>query len=221
MPKTSTTLTIAVLALIGSTSCATKGFVRTSVRELDDRVESLSSSVEQTEERVKANEARVREVNQEADAALRAANEAARAAETAADLTKTVDAKTGALEAARRRFVYEVLMTEEEGGFAFDSAELTDMAKQQIDQLVTKLKKESRNVFITIEGHTDYIGPEAVNEEIGLERARAVEHYLYEQHQIPLHKMEVISYGEAKPIAPNTTREGRAQNRRVEIKVLS
>ena len=64
------------------------------------------------------------------------------------------------------------------------------------------------------------MGSEAVNERIGLERAKAVERYLYEHHQIPLHKTDVISYGEENPIAPNNTRAGRANNRRVEIKVL-
>ena len=53
-----------------------------------------------------------------------------------------------------------------------------------------------------------------------MERAEAVKRYLYEQHQIPLHKMNVISYGEEKPVAPNKTRDGRAQNRRVVIKIL-
>jgi outer membrane protein OmpA-like peptidoglycan-associated protein len=47
-----------------------------------------------------------------------------------------------------------------------------------------------------------------------------VKRYLYEQHQVPLHKMNVISYGEERPVAPNTTKAGRAQNRRVVIKVL-
>jgi outer membrane protein OmpA-like peptidoglycan-associated protein len=75
--------------------------------------------------------------------------------------------------------------------------------------------------LIAIEGHTDSTGPRAINERIGLERAEAVERYLYEQYQIPLPKMDVISYGEEKPIAPNTTRAGRAQNRRVVIKVMA
>jgi outer membrane protein OmpA-like peptidoglycan-associated protein len=221
MARTLTTVTIAVLAVVGAAGCATKGFVRTNVAELDDKVDSLSSSVEETQQRVQANEAGIRKVDQEAEAALQAANKAAGAADAAADLAKTVEAQTAALEAAGRRFIYEVVMSEEQGGFAFESAELTDTAKQQIDELVTRLKQEPRNVYITIEGYTDSVGPRAVNERVGLERARAVEQYLYEQHQIPLHKMEVISYGEAKPIAPNTTRAGRAQNRRVEIKVLS
>jgi peptidoglycan-associated lipoprotein len=48
-----------------------------------------------------------------------------------------------------------------------------------------------------------------------------VKRYLYMQHQVPLHKINVISYGEQKPVSPNNTRDGRAQNRRVVIRVLS
>jgi outer membrane protein OmpA-like peptidoglycan-associated protein len=48
-----------------------------------------------------------------------------------------------------------------------------------------------------------------------------VKRYLYEQHQVPLHKINVISYGEDKPVAPNNNREGRAQNRRVVVRILS
>jgi outer membrane protein OmpA-like peptidoglycan-associated protein len=54
-----------------------------------------------------------------------------------------------------------------------------------------------------------------------MERAEAVKRSLYEQHRIPLHKMNVISSGEEKPAGPNDTRAGRAQNRRVVIKVLA
>ena len=78
-----------------------------------------------------------------------------------------------------------------------------------------------RSIWIEIEGHTDSVGNKAVNEKIGLERAQAVEKYLYEQYQVPLHKMNVISYGADKPVAPNKTKEGRAQNRRVVIKILA
>ena len=76
-------------------------------------------------------------------------------------------------------------------------------------------------MFIEIEGHTDNVGDPLTNERIGLERAEAVQRYLYEQYQIPLHKISIISYGEEKPAAENKTRDGRAQNRRVVIKVLA
>ena len=53
------------------------------------------------------------------------------------------------------------------------------------------------------------------------ERAEAVKRYLYEQHQLPLHEMDVIRYGEEKPALPNNTREGRARNRRVVVRILT
>jgi outer membrane protein OmpA-like peptidoglycan-associated protein len=93
--------------------------------------------------------------------------------------------------------------------------------KSRLDELVAKLKADPRGNFLEIEGHTDSIGDKAVNERIGEQRAEAVKRYLHEQYQIPLHKINVISYGMEKPVAPNTTKEGRAQNRRVVIRVLA
>ena len=90
----------------------------------------------------------------------------------------------------------------------------------KLDELIRQIKADPKGAYFEIEGHTDDVGETVVNERIGLERAESVKRYLYEQHQIPLHKMNVISYGEEKPIAPNKTKEGRAQNRRVVVKVL-
>ena len=86
--------------------------------------------------------------------------------------------------------------------------------------MIQQIKADPKGAYFEIEGHTDNVGGKDVNEKLGLERAEAVKRYLYEQHQIPLHKMNVISYGEDKPVAPNKTKAGRAQNRRVVIKVL-
>ena len=99
--------------------------------------------------------------------------------------------------------------------------ELPDEAKAKLDEMITKIKADPKAAWYEIEGHTDNVGPVAANERLGLERAEAVKRYLYEQHQIPLHKMNVISYGEEKPVAPNKTRADRAQNRRVVIKILA
>jgi outer membrane protein OmpA-like peptidoglycan-associated protein len=107
------------------------------------------------------------------------------------------------------------------GIFKFGQSKLPDETKEKIDSLVAQLKQDPKNVFIEIEGHTDNVGGKEINDKIGLERAQAVQRYLYEQYQIPLHKMNIISYGEEKPVAPNKTRAGRAQNRRVVIKVLA
>ena len=211
---------VALLAA-GSTACATKKFVRGEVGQVNDKVEGLSGQLEETQERTRQNEARIGEVDTKAVAAGRTAQEAQMAANTAADRANAVGVKADALEAATRRLVFEVVLSEDQGNFRFGQAELPDEAKARIDEVINGLKADPKGVYIEIEGHTDSVGPTQVNERIGLNRAESVKRYLYEAHQVPLHKINVISYGEEKPIAPNKTRQGRAQNRRVVIKVLA
>jgi len=217
-------LPIAALVVGGTTACATKKFVRTSVGEVNDKVDSLGKSVEETQERTRKNEGRIIEVDQKAQNAATSAQQANSAAQDAHNATRTLATNVGerfdTIDKTSKRLVYEVVLSEDEGNFRFGKATLPDGAKKKLDDMVAQLKQDPKNVFIEIEGHTDSVGLPAVNEKIGLERAQAVERYLYEQYQIPLHKMNVISYGETKPIAPNKTRAGRAQNRRVVIKVL-
>jgi peptidoglycan-associated lipoprotein len=216
---------VAVLAVGGTTACASKKFVRTSVGEVNDKVDSMGRSLEETQERTRKNEGRITEVDQKAQAAAQSAqqaNDAAGAASRAAGEARTeANGKFDAIDKANRRLVYEVVLSEDSGNFKFGKTELPDEAKAKIDEMVAHLKQDPKNIFIEIEGHTDNVGDKIINQKLGLERAEAVQRYLYEQYQIPLHKMNVISYGEDKPIAPNKTREGRAQNRRVVIKVLS
>ncbi|HZP48482.1 MAG TPA: OmpA family protein [Vicinamibacterales bacterium] len=212
---------IAALAMGGSTACATKKFVRTSVGEVNDKVDSMGRSIEETQERTRRNEGKISEVDQKAGAAQQAADQAGQQAKAANSAATAVDNKFTEFDKSTRRLVYEVVLSEDSGNFKFGKTELPDEAKQQIDQVVSQLKQDPKNVWIEIEGHTDNVGPKAVNEKIGLERAQAVERYLYEQYQIPLHKMNVISYGAEKPVAPNKTKQGRAQNRRVVIKILA
>jgi outer membrane protein OmpA-like peptidoglycan-associated protein len=226
MRKLFVAMSIGALTIGGTAACASKKFVRSSVGEVNTKVDSLGRSVEETQERTRQNEGRISEVDAKAQAAAQSAqqaNQAASAAMTRADeVGSKADAKFTEIDTANRRLVYEVVLSEDQGNFKFGQVTLPDEAKSQIDALVQKLKQDPKpNMFIEIEGHTDNVGDKAVNERIGLERAEAVQRYLYEQYQIPLHKMNVISYGEDKPAAPNNTRDGRAQNRRVVIKVLA
>jgi len=212
---------ILALALGGTTACATKKMVRTQVGEVNGKVETLSKSVEETQERTRANEGRITEVDQKAQAAGQRADQAGRRADEARAAADAVNVKADALDRASKRIVYEVTLSEDKGGFKFGKAAMPDDAKADIDQLVQQLKANPNGAFIEIEGHTDSTGTKEGNYKLGLERAEAVKRYLYEQHQVPLHKISVISYGEEKPIAPNKTKAGRAQNRRVVIKVLT
>jgi peptidoglycan-associated lipoprotein len=216
------------LSVAVAPACATKKFVRTEVGTVNSKVDTLSGTVEQTQERTRQNETRIGEVDQKAETAGKAAQTAQASADTAISMAKDVDTKVAAanskidaVDAANKRLIYTVTLSEDQGNFKFGKADLPDTAKARLDEVINQLKANPNNIFIEIEGHTDNVGNAKLNEEIGLERAEAVKRYLYEQHQIPLHKMNVISYGEEKPVAPNKTRQGRAQNRRVVVKVLS
>ncbi len=225
-------LPIAALVAGGSAACATKGFVRTSVGEVNSKVDSMGRSLEETQERTRQNEGRITEVDQRAQAAAKEASTAAATAGTAAAAANSVATAAGAkadtantkvevLDKAARRLVFEVVLSEDNGNFKFANIDLPDEAKAKIDQMITQIKADPKAVYFEIEGHTDNTGSKMTNDKLGLERAESVKRYLYEQHQVPLHKMNVISYGEDKPASPNNTRDGRAQNRRVVVKVLA
>ncbi len=213
------------LTLAVAPACATKKFVRTEVGQVNDKVATLGTSLEETQERVRQNEGKITEVDQRAQQAAGEAKQvgtqAQRAANAAGEAANAVGQRADAIEAANRKLLFEVVLSENQGKFKFGKTELPDEAKSAIDQMVDGIKTQKSSVWIEIEGHTDNVGDVKYNEQLGLTRAEAVKLYLYEQHQVPLHKMNVISYGEAKPAVPNRTRDGRAQNRRVVIKVLA
>jgi peptidoglycan-associated lipoprotein len=202
-------------------ACATRSFVRNNVADVNNRVEALSRSVDETREQTRVMDGRLIEVDQTAQ---NAHSTAQRAHSTATDATARAASAIGkaeAVEAASKRLVYAVVLSEDEGNFAFGKASLPDVAKTRIDALASKILADPQGAFFEIEGHTDATGSKAYNDQLGMARAETVKRYLYERHQIPLHRMNVISYGRGKPVAPNTTRNGRAQNRRVVIKILT
>lgn len=217
------------VAVAMAPACATKKYVRTEVGNVNSKVDTLGSTVEQTQSRIQQDEARIGQVDQKAEAAGTAAqtaqnsaNQAQQAARQASARADQVNTDLSANIAAGRKLVYEVTLSEDQGNFKFGKTDLPDEAKSRIDQVVGQLKGEAgKDIYIEVEGHTDNVGGKEINYQIGLDRAEAVKMYLYSQHQIPLHKISVISYGEEKPVAPNNTKDGRAQNRRVVVRVLS
>jgi peptidoglycan-associated lipoprotein len=216
-------LTVAV-----APACATKKFVRTEVGGVNTKVDTLTGTVEETQERTRQNAERIGTVDQKAEAAAKSATDARSAADAAAQRAQAantaataVNTRVDEVVASSRRLVYEVTLSEDQGNFKFGKTDLPDEAKARLDEIVNSLKADPKGIYIEIEGHTDNVGSPQINERVGMERAETVKRYLYEQHQVPLHKINVISYGEDKPVAPNNNREGRAQNRRVVVRILS
>ncbi|HEY3160547.1 MAG TPA: OmpA family protein [Vicinamibacterales bacterium] len=232
MSKTLIAASLLSLAVAMTPACATKKFVRTEVGGVNSKVDTLSGTLEQTQGRIQQDEARIGQVDQKAEAAGKSAeaaqssaNQAQNAATQAQQAARQVDTKVDRVSAdlaAGRKLIYEVTLSEDQGNFKFGKTELPDEAKARIDAVVGQLKGEAgKDIYIEVEGHTDNVGGKELNYQLGMERAESVKRYLYAQHQIPLHKINVISYGEEKPVAPNNTKDGRAMNRRVVIRVLS
>jgi outer membrane protein OmpA-like peptidoglycan-associated protein len=246
MRKNLFAVSMLAVAVVVAPACASKKFVRAEVGNVNEKVDTLSGTVEETQERTRRNEERIGQVDQKAEAAAQSAQAAAQSAQAAGQTAQAagksatdarsaadgalarantvgteVNSRVDTVEAASRRLVFEVTLSEDQGNFTFGQSQLPDAAKAALDSVITDLKGDPKgNMFIEIEGHTDNVGTKDYNQKLGLERAESVKRYLYEQHQIPLHKMNVISYGEDKPVVPNTNREGRAQTRRVVLKVL-
>jgi len=209
-----------VIGITGA-GCATKGFVRESVGDVNAKVESLGQSIEATQQATKENAARIEQVDQKAGQAGSAAQTAQASAATARTAADAAAAKVAAVETSVKRLIFQVVISDDQGNFEPGKADLPDDVRAKLDELATKLKANPAGNYIEIEGHTDSRGTPADNDRLGLARAENVKRYLYETYQIPLHKINVITFGESKPVAPNDSREGRAQNRRVVIKVLS
>lgn len=121
---------------------------------------------------------------------------------------------------AEGKFLYEVVLSDDSVKFPVDENALSPEAEARLSELVQRLRAENRNVYLEIQGHTDSTGPAEYNQRLGEARAEAVRRFLSEGG-VALNRMATISYGEDAPVAPNDTEEGRAQNRRVAIIVLT
>jgi outer membrane protein OmpA-like peptidoglycan-associated protein len=196
------------LCLIAS-GCATKKYTRETVASetapLSTRIDDVEGQVEETQTRL---DNQGRELRGEIGNVSKTAQEALQRAEEAGKL-------------AEGKFLFETVLTDDKVRFGLESSQLSDEATAAIDAFAADLKQQNRDVYIEIQGHTDSTGSEQYNEQLALERAEAVRNYLSREHGVALHRMNVISYGEAEPVADNGTREGRAQNRRVTLVVLA
>ncbi len=207
--RTKIGILLGVLVFVGAiagTGCATKKYVTGEVAALDDKVEGVQSNVEENQKRLKVHDDQLTSIG---------------------DLIKQHDSRfktvDGKIEEVKKltegKLIFKETLRNSEAKFEFDSAKLSDEAKAMLDTFVQRLVSENKGIYIEIQGHTDSTGEESYNLLLGKKRAEAVMDYLYKQYHIPLHRMEVISYGSSNPVTDNGTKEGRAMNRRVEILV--
>jgi peptidoglycan-associated lipoprotein len=121
---------------------------------------------------------------------------------------------------AEGKFLYSMVLSDDSVKFPVDGSKLSPEAQTRLMDFISKLKADNKNVYLEIQGHTDATGEKSWNEKLGEERAEAVRLFMNQQG-VPLNRMATISYGPDVPVAPNNTREGRAQNRRVVLIVMA
>ena len=191
MKSRTLTLTLAI-AMIALGGCATKKYVREQTGAVDTKLQATQGQVDQQGQHLG-------ELDQTTQDALNRANAAHKLAEG--------------------KFLYSLVLSDDSVKFPKNGSELSPEAETRLTDLATKLKGDNRNVYLEIQGHTDSTGPKNYNMQLGEQRAEAVRLFMNKQG-VALNRMATISYGDTSPVAPNDTRAGRAQNRRVVVIVL-
>jgi len=182
-----------MVGAIGLSGCATKDYVNQHVATVDQKVTTQQSRLDEHDAQLSKLDRTSREAMERAEAA-------------------------GKL--AEGKFLYSMVLSDDSVKFPVDSSELSPEAQARLLDFVQKLKTDNKNVYLEIQGHTDSTGPKPLNMKLGEERAETVRRFMNEQG-VPLNRISAISYGDEAPVAPNNTKAGRAQNRRVVVIVMA
>ena len=213
-------ISIAVVVMSGS-ACATKKYVRNRVSERVTPLENRTGELEETSRRNTQDISRigrdVEEVRQRTERAQQQADRAASAAEQANSRVTSVEQSVTELRTNLDKYTVQKTVTVQ---FKVGKSDLLPEAMSQLDELASQIK--DRNGFILeIEGFASSDGDVIMNDRLSQARSEGVRRYLAERHNIPLFRMSILGFGESRPVADNETREGRGQNRRVEVRLLT
>jgi OmpA-OmpF porin, OOP family len=223
MNRASLTVLLAV-AMASTIGCASKNYVRNETtplinktNELDDLTAKNSNSIKDVDARAQAGiqqvQAKAAEVDQKALAAGKNADQAQTMANNAVQRVDSLTNTVANLDNYRP-------VAETSVHFGFNKDNLTKNAKEALDQLATDIKN-TKGYIITVEGGTDSVGPSDYNYDLSQRRADAVIQYLASEHNVPAHKIYLIGLGKDKPVDSNKTSEGRAKNRRVDVRLMT
>lgn len=225
---------LGVMVAVGTVAlmsgCATKKYVKTQVdtssHELSTRIDtneqSIKSSQNQIEElngltrdngqKITALDNGLKQTDSKAAQALSTGQGAQNAANKVAGDVSTLDTKF------QNRNHY-VVLNEEQVRFKFNSAKLDPTFQKALDDIAQQLKQNPDTILV-MEGHTDASGPDDYNMQLGQKRIQAVVHYLVVNQDVPINRIADLSLGKDKPVADNKTKDGRAQNRSVVVRVM-
>jgi outer membrane protein OmpA-like peptidoglycan-associated protein len=214
----------AAVALAGVTGCATKNYVKTQTapiiehtNQLDDKTAANNRAIRDTDDRatvgIKTVQGAADTAAQNAQVSTKSAGDADVAANDAVHRADSLDSVVKGLD--NYKTLGNVSVT-----FGFDKAVLTKDSKEQLDTFAAQLGS-AKSYILEVTGGTDSTGSAAYNYDLSQRRADAVVQYLASKYGVAAHRFYLIGIGKDKEVAPNTTADGRKQNRRVEIQLLS
>jgi outer membrane protein OmpA-like peptidoglycan-associated protein len=187
--------------------------VDSTVVPVENRLGQAEERVTRTEQNAQRLSGQLDELTQVANLAKGGAAAAQETAEVAVDGVNKTNDRISSLDD------YDVRKSDSVN-FRVGSAVLSPEAKAKLDEIATQAKNE-KGFVIEVRGFASSDGSENLNRQLSQRRAEAVLRYLAENHDIPLRRIVLpFGYGEAMPVADNTTRDGRQQNRRVEVSIL-
>lgn len=187
--------------------------VTSQVVPVENRVGEAETRLTEAEQNAQRLSGQVDELTQVANLAKGGAAAAQQTAEAAVEGVNQTNERITSLDDYEEKKSAAVL-------FKVGSSVLTPEAKMMLDDIANQSKNE-RAFVIEVRGFASADGSASLNDRLSERRADAVVRYLAQQHQIPLRRIILpFGYGEAIPVADNSTREGRIQNRRVEVKIL-
>jgi len=204
--------------------CATKNYVRNqttpiinNVNELDDETAKNTRDIRDVDKRAQQGIAQVNDKSAAADQkALAAGQTADQANQNATQASNRITSLAGTVENLDN---YKQV-TDTTVLFGFDKAQLTRKDKQTLDDFASQLGNQ-RHYIVQVEGYTDSTGPADYNYQLSQHRADAVIQYLAQKYNVPAHKIFLIGLGKDNPVAKNTSAQGRAQNRRVDVRLMA
>jgi outer membrane protein OmpA-like peptidoglycan-associated protein len=212
------------LAVIGASGCATKNYVRTQTAplvqhtdQLDAKTATNNRDIRDVDDRAQAG---IKQAQGAADSANQNAQTASKSAADAQTEADNVVHRADSLDAVVKGLDNYRSMANVSVTFGFDKAVLTKDDRDQLDTFAAQLGT-AKSYILEVTGGTDSTGPAQYNYELSERRADAVVQYLAAKYGVAPHRFYLIGIGKDQEIAPNTTADGRRQNRRVQVQLLS
>jgi outer membrane protein OmpA-like peptidoglycan-associated protein len=211
-------------SLAFTAGCTTKKTVNSEVTPLMNKVNELDDMTAKTNRDIKDLDARttqgVNQVNARSTEVEQKASAASAQADQAQQLANQTAHGVDVLQTRVANFDNYHQVAEASVKFGFNKSNLDKKARTDLDQIVQQTAN-NKSYIIQVEGGTDSVGSANYNYQLSQRRAAAVVQYLAEQHGIPAHKIYVIGLGKDKPVAENHDSQGRAENRRVDVRIMT